>query len=262
MGLFGFGRKRKAAQDEDHGEAAGKADVEDPEQDARLTGQERGVDRGPWDVNDEDVIDYDDYLDIGSIFLPFLQGVQLRIKSSRESGEILAATVTFGKSSLELEAFAAPKTLGLWDLMRSDLAKANSQAKEVEGVFGHELLLPVTVKGKGMMTRFVGVDGPRWMLRGIFSGPATKGGKEKETLDRYFMDVVVDRGEEPLAPRDRIPMHAPVSPAERAAAKAEDEGAGEGEAKIPDKPTGPFDSDQQTEVKTTLSRGPMFSEVR
>ena len=31
---------------------------------------------------------------------------------------------------------------------------------------------------------------------------------------------------------------------------------------IPGQPKGPFDSDQQVEVKTTLSRGPMFSEVR
>ena len=33
-------------------------------------------------------------------------------------------------------------------------------------------------------------------------------------------------------------------------------------AEIPQRPKGPFDSDQQVEQKTTLSRGPMFSEVR
>jgi hypothetical protein len=70
-----------------------------------------------------------------------------------------------------------------------------------------------------------------------------------------------------LAPRDLIPMHPPVAPAERKAAKAAAE-AGEANGKehfkdIPDnKPKGPLSQDQQTEVKTTLSRGPMFSEVR
>jgi hypothetical protein len=61
-------------------------------------------------------------------------------------------------------------------------------------------------------------------------------------------------------------MHPPVAPAERKAAKehaegdeAEDE---ENSNEIPKRPKGPFDSDQQTEVKTTLARGPMFSEVR
>ena len=67
----------------------------------------------------------------------------------------------------------------------------------------------------------------------------------------------------PLAPRDLIPMHPPVAPAERKAAKeaAEAEQAGR-TMDIPGQPKGPFDSDQQVEVKTTLSRGPMFSEVR
>ncbi|RBP99575.1 DUF3710 domain-containing protein [Bifidobacterium xylocopae] len=277
MGLFGFGRKRKGAGDEARmgeeteptekveeraNETAGQDEDGDRENQSAASGPERGVGRGPWDVNDEDVVDYDDYLDVGALYLPFLQGIQLRIKAKSQSGEVLGVTITYGQSSLELEAFAAPKTLGLWDMVRSDLLKANPKAREVEGRFGGELELPVSVKGKEFLTRFIGVDGPRWMLRGIMSGPAAEGGEEQETLYRYFQDVVVDRGEEPLAPRDLIPMHAPVSPAERAAAAAEEGEGGEKDSKIPEKPTGPFDSDQQTEVKTTLSRGPMFSEVR
>ena len=56
----------------------------------------------------------------------------------------------------------------------------------------------------------------------------------------------------------------PVTPAQRqAAAKTKDQADDKEHLDdIPDKPEGPFDSDQQTEVKTTLSRGPMFSEVR
>ena len=73
----------------------------------------------------------------------------------------------------------------------------------------------------------------------------------------------MERGEDPLAPRDLIPMHPPVAPAERKAAK-EAAAAEDADKKmdIPGQPKGPFDSDQQVEVKTTLSRGPMFSEVR
>ena len=123
--------------------------------------------------------------------------------------------------------------------------------------------------GKTVNTRIVGVDGPRWMLRGIFSGKAAidPDSPETEALNKFFADIVVERGEEPLAPRDLIPMHPPVAPAERKAAKAAAE-AGEANGKehfkdIPDnKPKGPLSQDQQTEVKTTLSRGPMFSEVR
>ena len=140
----------------------------------------------------------------------------------------------------------------------------------MDGVFGTELKLPVNVKGgKTVNTRIVGVDGPRWMLRGIFSGKAAidPDSPETEALNKFFAYIVVERGEEPLAPRDLIPMHPPVAPAERKAAKAAAE-AGEENGKehfkdIPDnKPKGPLSQDQQTEVKTTLSRGPMFSEVR
>ena len=113
--------------------------------------------------------------------------------------------------------------------------------------------------------RIVGVDGPRWMLRGIFSGKAVTDSDHAETkaLNQLFSNIVVERGEDPLAPRDLIPMHPPVAPAERKAAKeaAEAEQAGR-TMDIPGQPKGPFDSDQQVEVKTTLSRGPMFSEVR
>lgn len=70
----------------------------------------------------------------------------------------------------------------------------------------------------------------------------------------------MDRGEEPLAPRDLIPMAPPLTPNERRERDAAQQD-GEG-AQLPGKPEGPFNSDQETETKTTLSRGPMFSELR
>ncbi|MCI2175057.1 MAG: DUF3710 domain-containing protein [Bifidobacterium thermacidophilum] len=223
----------------------------------------RGEDWGPWDVRDEYVPDYDEYLDLGAYYIPFMKGIELRIKAARANKAVLGATITYGTSSLEVEAFAAPKTLGLWDDVRADLLDSKSDvAKEVPGVFGMELILPVPIKeGKMATTRIVGVDGPRWMLRGIFSGKAATDPDDEETqaLNRFFSQIVVERGEEPLAPRDLIPMHPPVTPGER---KAAAEQAQQTNAEIPQRPKGPFDSDQQVEQKTTLSRGPMFSEVR
>lgn len=276
MGLFGFGKKKHqseealeaaAEENEETVDAAENVDeaqevVALPESSAEYEG--RGDERGPWDVEDENVPDYDEYLDMGSYYLPFLKGIELRVKANRATQQVLGTTITYGSSSVEIEAFAAPKTLGLWDDVRADLIEANKDAKEVEGVFGTELALPVTVKGgRKVLTRIVGVDGPRWMLRGIFSGKAATDpeGEEAKALNQFFADIVVERGDDPLAPRDLIPMHPPVAPAERKAAKAAAEEA-EQKTEIPGKPKGPFDSDQQVEVKTTLSRGPMFSEVR
>ena len=276
MGLFGFGKKKHqskealeaaAGENEETVNAAENVDeaqevVALPEPSAEYEG--RGDEHGPWDVEDENVPDYDEYLDMGSYYLPFLKGIELRVKANRATQQVLGTTITYGSSSVEIEAFAAPKTLGLWDDVRADLIEANKDAKEVEGVFGTELALPVTVKGgRKVLTRIVGVDGPRWMLRGIFSGKAATDpeGEEAKALNQFFADIVVERGDDPLAPRDLIPMHPPVAPAERKAAKAAAEEV-EQKTEIPGKPKGPFDSDQQVEVKTTLSRGPMFSEVR
>ena len=121
--------------------------------------------------------------------------------------------------------------------------------------------------GKTHVTRIVGVDGPRWMLRGIFSGPAADNpdSPEAKVLDRFFSYIVVDRGEEPLAPRDLIPMAQPLTPGERRAIAQSAEGGdgdGNGPSTIDGKPTGPMNSDHEVEQKTTLSRGPMFSELR
>ena len=275
MGLFGFGKKKHRDEDvADQTAETAETAAEGAEASAEpaypteavAAYEGRGEEYGPWDVNDEDVPDYDDYLDLGAYYLPFLMGIQLRVKASRATQQVLGTTITYGSSSLEIEAFAAPKTLGLWDDVRADLLKANANAREESGVFGTEVKLPVSIKGgKTVNTRIVGVDGPRWMLRGIFSGKAATDAADQETvaLNKFFADIVVERGEEPLAPRDLIPMHPPGAPAERKAAKAAAEAEGKEHLKdIPDKPTGPFDSDQQTEVKTTLSRGPMFSEVR
>ncbi|KAB5605833.1 DUF3710 domain-containing protein [Bifidobacterium jacchi] len=295
MGLFGFGRKKRQREEAERAEnaesdealksAQSTADNEDSAEDDEQSGpahpdqavsayDRRGEEYGPWDTADDDVPDYDDYLDLGAYYLPFMRGIELRIKANRATHDILGSTITYGGSSLEIEAFAAPKSMGLWDDVREDLLSGNERAEVKPGVFGMELNLPVVVKGGRVVnTRIVGVDGPRWMLRGIFSGNAASDPDHAETkaLNGYFADIVVERGEEPLAPRDLIPMHPPVSPAERRAANGEtnaegdaaDEANGKEHLKdIPDRPNGPFDSDQQTEVKTTLSRGPMFSEVR
>lgn len=285
MGLFGFGKKKKnreagaiASQTEDMAKEDAQLDDESQQGDdaaagERMTGQipeetsmtyeGRGEEYGPWDIDEDNAPDFDEYMSLGAFYIPFVRGIQLRIKASRADNTLLGATVTIGKSSLELEAFAAPKTLGLWDDVREDLFEGNANAKEVPGVFGAEIELPVKLdNGKVHTTRIVGVDGPRWMLRGIFSGPAAEDPKspEAEILNRFFSDIVVDRGEEPLAPRDLIPMAPPLTPNER---RERDAAQQDGEdAQLPGKPQGPFNSDQETETKTTLSRGPMFSELR
>ena len=251
------------------------------------------IQHGPWDVNDDNVPDYSDYLDLGSFYLPFLQGISLRLKKHRETNHIMGVIATYGSSSVSIEAFAAPKSSGIWDDIRKELIESNDKITEIDGAFGKELLLPVSVEGKTVQTRFVGVDGSRWMLRGIFSGQAAeqsmKNSDETLALNDWFSNIVVNRGDEPMAPRDLIPMHEPITAKQRAEAlrdalglseatvevedatgesSGENSGENSGESgdssqdsilKRDDRPLG---KDQQVEVKTTLTRGPMFSEIR
>ena len=100
--------------------------------------QGRGEERGPWDVNDEDVPDYDDYLDLGAYYLPLPPGHPTAYQGQPRHPASACPTITFGSSSLRSN-FAAPKTLGLWDDVRGDLLEANKAASEVDGVFGTEL---------------------------------------------------------------------------------------------------------------------------
>ena len=161
MGLFGFGKKKRqseeaaeaAAEENDKADeaisetaeapAGGIQETILPEPSDEYDG--RGDEHGPWDVDDENVPDYDEYLDMGAYYLPFLQGIELRVKANRATQQVLGTTITYGSSSVEIEAFAAPKTMGLWDDVRADLVEANKDAKETDGVFGTELTLPGVV---------------------------------------------------------------------------------------------------------------------
>ncbi len=269
--MFGFGKKSKKAQAskqkkeaENTGDKQDQADTDQLDADLEADDQDIADDLplGPWDVHDEDAPDFDGMIDIGSMYLPLMENAELRLKAKRnQEGEqtIVGATITVNDSSLELEAFAAPKTMSLWDDIRQELIQSNSQAKEEEGDFGTEVLLPVKVKDKTFMSRIVGVDGPRWMLRGIFTGPAAQEGTDpRKDFDDFFAQIVVNRGNEPLAPRDLIPMTMPEEIHEDDDNDDDDDDLAD-KAKRPVKPNG---YDVQTTVQTTLTRGPLFSEMR
>ena len=158
-------------------------------------------------MNDENVPDYDEYLDLGAYYLPFLQHIELRIKASPPPVAVLGSTTTYYNSSLEVEAYAAPKTMGLWEDWREDFLAANPKAKAVDGVFGTE----IPSAGRGVRRQ----DGahphrrrgrPRWMLRGIFSGTAASDPDSRRNQEaQQFSPTSWSNVARPLAPRDPIP---------------------------------------------------------
>jgi len=67
------------------------------------------------------------------------------------------------------------------------------------------------------LARFVGIDGPRWFLRCVYTGDAALPGPTAEVLDDAVRGLVVVRGQDPHPPRDLLtlsmPQDATVTPA-------------------------------------------------
>ena len=62
------------------------------------------------------------------------------------------------------------------------------------------------------LARFIGVDGPRWFLRGVVGGRATSDPEAAERVEDLFRSIVVVRGGAPMPPRDLIPLKMPQTP--------------------------------------------------
>jgi hypothetical protein len=61
------------------------------------------------------------------------------------------------------------------------------------------------------IARFVGVDGPRWFLRGVIAGEGATDPDAAAKIEDLFRSIVVVRGTAPMPPRDLIPLKMPAS---------------------------------------------------
>jgi hypothetical protein len=192
---------------------------------------------GPWD--EADVPDGGPArIDLGALQLPALPDMELRVEVGPQ-GQVVGATLRDGESLLAVAAFAAPRAGGLWDDVREEIARTASgqggSLREARGPFGTELAgtvlaLPAVPEGTSpqpvrVPARFLGVDGPRWFLRGTITGPAGAGGEAAAALEQAFRDVVVVRGTEPMPVRDPLPLTLPAQAAEQMAAQLEEQQA-------------------------------------
>ncbi|MEU2347901.1 DUF3710 domain-containing protein [Modestobacter sp. NPDC049651] len=199
--------------------------------------REREVDEtsGPYDATDapDDGVPR---IDLGSMRVPALGGMELRIDVNQQQ-QVVGATLVHGESLLQLSAFAAPRADGIWDAVRGELARSASgqgaSLQEVEGPFGTELagvvLAPPPAAPGQQPTgrpvrrpaRFLGVDGPRWFLRGMLSGPAAADPDAAAELEDAFRHVVVVRGTQPMPVREQLPLTLPTQAMEELARQQE-----------------------------------------
>ncbi len=218
MGLFRRGAARSVAADD----AVTDVEVDPPDEEV-LGDLEVGDgtllherDHGPWDVTEVDGLGT--RVDLGSIWLPGVAGMELRMEIDKATEVVSAAAVNLEGSALQVQAFAAPRTEGIWDEIREEIAesivKQGGSADDLPGPFGRELLARLPVRTEEGRTghrpaRFIGADGPRWFLRGVVTGRAAVDPEAARVLEGVFADIVVDRGQEARAPRDLLALRLP-----------------------------------------------------
>jgi hypothetical protein len=218
--------KRDRSEEPDDSEANGAGGLEDLEE------LEIERPRGPWDRGETSVDEEDDaYVDLGGLVVKGIEGLELRLQVEDQEGTIAAVMLAGPDSGLELRAFAAPRSGGIWDEVRNDIAaeavRRGGTATEVDGEFGTELTLVVPVvmpdgKQATQPSRVVGVEGPRWLLRGTFLGKSAVAPDPEGPLESAFRDVIVVRGSEPMAPRDMIAMQMPAQAQAQLMAQAQE----------------------------------------
>lgn len=216
MGLFRRGGKDSAADEVVDTEVAPRDEaVAEPSAPARTT--------GPWDA--AEVSDDLPRVDLGAIRLPGLPGMELRMEIDKASNVVSAASVLLDGSSLQVQAFAAPRSEGIWDEIRAEIAESvtaqGGSVDDIPGPFGRELLARLPVKTPEGRTghrpaRFIGADGPRWFLRGVITGKGAVEPGAAEALEQLFARIVVVRGTDARPPRDllalTLPGPAPTAP--------------------------------------------------
>ncbi|KIC69171.1 DUF3710 domain-containing protein [Pseudarthrobacter phenanthrenivorans] len=214
--VFGFGRK---AKNDEPAEPAEELTVAGGEESAAAGRRQDG----PFD--ESEISSRDGFVDLGALLITPSEGLQLRLEVEEATQRVVAVTLDLNGSSLQLQAFAAPKTETLWDEIREQIGQSvgaqGGQVEEIDGAFGTELVakLPAGLPDGSQgyrVARFIGVDGPRWFLRGVLGGPAALERPAAEPLEALFRQVVVVRGDSPMPPRDllqlRLPKDASATP--------------------------------------------------
>lgn len=219
---------------------------------------------GPFDRSE--VKDLDGHLDFGAVAIVPEPGMELRLDVDDSGQEITGITAVVDGAACQVQAFAAPKTKGVWDDIRDEIADnllgGGGTAEEKLGPLGIELHTRMPTQGQDGRTtyapaRFVGVDGPRWFLRAVLSGNAAIDEATGDQLVEFLRRSVVTRGGEPRAPREMLPLQIPQDVQSQADAEA---AAVEQDPNAKPDQTG--DKSDSTDDFKPFERGPEITEVR
>ena len=218
MALFSRGRRKDAPTHRADEAAASTSETDDTETDDTADASEarpEHLEAGPYDQPDAPE---EDRIDLGGLQVPTIDGMELRMEVDQRTNAVTGANLVIEGSSLQVQAFAAPKSRGIWEEVRGKLresvVKQGGTAETRPGAFGTELIARMPVKRADGRTayrpaRFMGVDGRRWLLRAVLSGKALADPEQARRFETLVSRLVVVRGAEAMAPQELIPLHLP-----------------------------------------------------
>ena len=210
--------KRKNAQDDQAGGVPGPGDAaqsavdDDPD--------------GPYDVEEFDdaaVVTVGRH-DLGSVLIPENEGAELAIEVNQQGVPTMVWMVT-PNGRYNITAYAAPKTGNLWREVVTEIAESlrndSAQVSVEDGPWGREVVGVMTKGPEPVVMRFVGVDGPRWMVRGAAIGTPESADAIAADVRSALADTVVRRGDTPQPVRAMLNLQLSESLVGRLRARAE-----------------------------------------
>ncbi|HVW43390.1 MAG TPA: DUF3710 domain-containing protein [Amycolatopsis sp.] len=215
MGIFGR-KRRPAPEPQQRGRHAAPEPEEIDEIEDDFAEPGLIVTDGPFDLADAPM-DEVARIDLGSVRVPVPDGSQVQVEMDPSAGGVRAVHVVTPQGQVTVSAYAAPRSGGLWrevgeeltEQLRADGAKVSPG----EGEWGFELSALIG----DVALRFIGVDGPRWMLRGVIAGPQSEAARAPGVLTEIVRNTIVVRGDSPMPVRTPLPITLPDAVAEHIA---------------------------------------------
>ena len=167
------------------------------------------------DVLDPEVTDAAGLVDFGAIRVPVPPDGTVTVEPTA-NGRMQAVHIALPEGRLSVSALAAPKTSKLWpELSReidASLREGGARVRSFSGEWGREL----HATSGGATSLFLGVDGSRWMIYGVATGPTAQAATLDAELRRLLRGTVVMRGKKPFPVRTILPLVVPDHLAESA----------------------------------------------
>ncbi|WP_414711184.1 DUF3710 domain-containing protein [Pseudonocardia sp.] len=165
---------------------------------------------GPFDEADPRAPASGSALDLGALRIRVPPGATLRLDQT-DGGVRRSARLVVPAGLLSLSVLAAPRSARLWPQLAEEVvavqAGLGATVHSCPGDWGQEIQASLDSEHSW----FIGVDGPRWMLYGVATGPVEHAAQLGAALREVIRSATVNRGSEPLPVKAALALSSAAS---------------------------------------------------